>query len=335
MAFPAMLQKYQTEVARALPKHISVERMTRIALTAYRRTPKLGECDPRSVFAAVIQASQLGLEPDTLGRSFLVPYKRECQFVPGWKGLVDLVNRAGNATVWTGAVFAGDEFEWQLGDQPFLRHRPLGGDEPDNITHFYAIGKVKGADQAVIECWTSDRVRKHRDRYNKVGNKHYSHLQWEMYGRKVVLLQVLKYLPASPELALAISLNDGAELGSQKLDLKDAIEGTYVCVPENDEPVEQTSHEQAAYSDDALAKNLPNWRKLIEAGTKTADDIIAVLQSKFTLTPKQVSQIKGLEPRKASATTEQQAAEEDAPPPADETAEWVDEYGTATEEIAE
>jgi recombination protein RecT len=52
--FPAMLDQFKGEIARALPKHINPDRMARIALTAFRMTPKLGECDPRSVFAAVI-----------------------------------------------------------------------------------------------------------------------------------------------------------------------------------------------------------------------------------------------------------------------------------------
>lgn len=108
-SFPALLDKFLPEIKRALPKHLDGDRMARIALTAFRRTPKLADCDPRSVFAAVIQASQLGLEPDTLGRSYLVPYKKskkvgkewqeswECNFIPGWRGLVDLVSRAGQA----------------------------------------------------------------------------------------------------------------------------------------------------------------------------------------------------------------------------------------------
>src|SRR5689334_6268402 len=99
--FPAMLEQWKPEIARALPKHLNADRMTRIALTSFRRTPKLGECNPLSVFAAVIQAAQLGLEPDTLGRSYLIPYGKECQFVPGWKGLVDLMNRSGQGSAWT------------------------------------------------------------------------------------------------------------------------------------------------------------------------------------------------------------------------------------------
>jgi len=230
--FPAMLESFKGEIARALPRHLNPDRMARIALTAFRRTPKLGECDPKSVFAAVIQASQLGLEPDTLGRSYLIPYGRECQFVPGWKGLVDLVNRAGNATVWTGAVFQGDEFDYALGDRPFVQHRPSGEDDPELLTHVYAVGRVKNAKWPVIEVWPISRVKRHRDRYNKVGKRHYSFENLEMYARKVVLLQIIKYMPASADMAAAIALNDAAEVGSQNLSVKDAIDGTWTPVDE-------------------------------------------------------------------------------------------------------
>lgn len=254
--FPAMLEQFKGEIARALPRHLNPDRMSRIALTAFRRTPKLGECDPRSVFAAVIQASQLGLEPDTLGRSYLIPYGKECQFVPGWKGLVDLVNRTGNATVWTGAVFHGDEFDYALGDRPFVSHKPAGEDDPNQITHVYAVGRVKGSEWPVIEVWPIARVKRHRDRYNKVGKRHYSFENMEMYARKVVLLQVIKYMPASADLAAAIGLNDAAEVGEQKLTVKDAIDGTWAPVP-NDETTDPETGEikpnNGGFTDEEIA----------------------------------------------------------------------------------
>lgn len=257
--FPAMLTAWLPEIRRALPKHLNADRMSRIALTAFRRTPKLGECDPRSVFAAVVQAAQLGLEPDTLGRSYLIPYKvnkksdsgawkshYECQFVPGWKGLVDLMNRSGQGSAWTGAVFDGDEFDYQLGDSPFVHHKP-GRDASETLTHTYAVGRPKGSDWPVVEVWPISKVWKHRDRYNKVGKKHYSYENPEMYARKVPLLQVLKYMPCSVELSQAISLNDDAEIGRQNINIQDAIDGSYVSVPETGEA------EQIPTITDALA----------------------------------------------------------------------------------
>jgi len=229
--FPAMLKAFLPEIQRALPRHLNGDRMSRIALTAFRRTPGLANCDPRSVFAAVIQAAQLGLEPDTMGRAYLIPYGTECQFVPGWKGLVDLVNRSGMGNVWAYPVFEGDDFTYNLGTDPKVHHIPKGESDADKITHVYAVGRVKGQEWPIIEVWPIARCLKHRDRYNKVGKRHYSYTNWEMYVRKIVLLQVIKYMPASPELIAAIDLNDSAEIGEQHLTVKDAIEGTFVPMP--------------------------------------------------------------------------------------------------------
>ncbi len=244
--FPTMLQVWLPEIKRALPKHLNGDRMARIALTAFRRTPKLAQCDPKSVFAAVIQASQLGLEPDTLGRSYLIPYGNECQFVPGWKGLVDLMNRSGQGSVYTGVIFKDQRYEFIDGSKrELIIHNETELADPSDITHAFAVGHIKGGMFPQIELWRIAKVLKHRDRYNKVGGKHYSYQQLEMYARKVVLLQVLKYMPCSPELVTAMSLNDAAEMGSQKLDLKEAIEGSWEHVPEQPEEQQPAARDEA------------------------------------------------------------------------------------------
>lgn len=257
-SFPSILEQYKPEIAKALPKHLSADRMARIALTAFRRNPKLAECNVRSIFAAIIQASQLGLEPDTLGRSFLVPYKRECQFVPGWKGLMDLMNRSGKASAWSGAVFEGDEFDYALGDSPFVQHKPGAEFDADKLTHAYAIGRTNNASWPVIEVWSVERIRKHRDKYNKMGTLHYSFKNWEMYARKVVLLQVLKYLPASIELSAAVALNDAAEIGRQGLTVGDAINGTWVPVDDYDDSPETTPIDEKQTDKKPVTKETEN-----------------------------------------------------------------------------
>jgi recombination protein RecT len=240
--FPSMLKAYVPEIQRALPKHMDADRMTRIALTEFRKNTKLAECDPRSVFAAIITASQLGLEPGIQGQAYLIPYKGECQLVPGWQGYVDLVSRAGRASVWTGAVYEGDEFEWGMGDKQYINHRPGPNFGVGKLTHVYAVGRIKGSEWPVIEVWTVARVVKHRDLYNKVGNRHYSYTDdnnFEMYGRKVALLQVIKYMPKSIEIQRVIDLDLAGETGSQRHSINDAIEGNWSYVP--DEAAQQQS----------------------------------------------------------------------------------------------
>lgn len=238
-AVPQVIQALQSEgfkkqLALALPKHLNAERMIRIALTEARKTPKLLECDVGSILASVMTLGQLGLEAGVQGQAYLVPYNDRqrgmvCQPIPGWKGLVDLVSRAGRATVWTDAVYEGDEFKYRKGDRPSIDHIPSDdGDQDDRkLTHCYAVGRVKGAEFPIIEVWSRARLEKHRDRYNKVGSSHYSFRHFEMYGRKIALLNVLKYMPTSVEILGALDLSDAADNG-QAITAKQDMNGAFV-----------------------------------------------------------------------------------------------------------
>lgn len=294
-AFSRTLERMKPQMALALPKHMSADRMARLALTAFSTSKQLQACKTDSILASLMTATQLGLEPGINGQGYLIPYKDTCTFVPGWKGLVDLVSRAGRATVWTGAVYHGDKFDYQLGDKPFCHHKP--GDSEGDFTHVYAIGRVKDAQMPVIEVWTRGKVRKHLDQYNKVGGRHYaltSENNFEMYARKVALLQVLKYMPASIELANAIAVSHAAEAGQGAV-----IEGDFVTI--NTESVDQDTGEitqpqkpaqEPEYTDEQFAKSLPGWRALIESGKKTADEIILTANARATLTEEQAAMVR-------------------------------------------
>jgi recombination protein RecT len=210
----AFLEKSRSAIQMALPKHLNPDRMMRLALTSFSTNPALRKCTAQSIIASVVVASQLGLEPGVAGQGYLIPYKDTCTFVPGWQGLVGLLNNTGRATAWTGSVFEGDTWEFQLGSSPRCNHIPGENyGDPNKLIWVYACGKVNGSEQPVIEAWPIERVIKHRDQFNKVGQRHYSYTNLEMYARKVVLLQVLKYMPRSIELNNAIVAADAAEVG--------------------------------------------------------------------------------------------------------------------------
>lgn len=230
--FTSFLDRFKPQMALALPRHLNADRMCRLAVTAFSKSPKLQQCDPKTIIASILTASQLGLEIEVNGQGYLVPYKGRAQFVPGWKGLVDICNRSGRATVWTGAVFDGDDFEYAQGDSPFVTHRSGLEDDVAKITHVYAIGRVNNSQWPVIEVWPIAKIWKHRNRYNKVGADHYSYANPEMYARKIPLLQVLKYMPASIELNNAIDLANAVETGQHA-----TIDGDFLTTePEPSEP---------------------------------------------------------------------------------------------------
>lgn len=119
MTIPDMVKAMMPEIKKALPSVITPERFTRIALSALNNTPQLQQCTPMSFLAALMNAAQLGVEPNTpLGQAYLIPYKNkgnlECQFQLGYKGLIDLAYRNGQMqTIQAQAVYENDWFYWQ------------------------------------------------------------------------------------------------------------------------------------------------------------------------------------------------------------------------------
>ena len=222
------LTQFKDQIAAALPKHLTVDRMTRLALTAFNQNQKLANCTPESIFASIIVSSQLGLEVGILGHGYLVPYKETCTFIPGWQGYVELVNRAGQATVRTGCVYEGDIFDFELGTNSYIKHKPMGEDDPSKILFTYAIGQLKSGGDPTIEVWPARKIWKHRDKYNKVGQDHYSFKHPEMYARKIPLLQVIKYLPKSVEMQNAMNVETAALNGQ----LTTYINGEYTVETE-------------------------------------------------------------------------------------------------------
>lgn len=282
------MSKLKGQMSLALPKHMNADRMTRLALTAFSTNPDLQLCTHDSIAGSIMVAAQMGLEPGVNGQGYLIPYKGRCTFVPGWKGLVDIANRSGRSSVWTGAVFQGDEFDYAMGDRPFIMHKPgrsLG--HADDLQYVYAVGRVRDSEWPIIEVWSMEKIWAHRDHYNKVGKRHYSFENPEMYARKVPLLQVLKYMPSSIELATAIEVSHAAETGKGIV-----LDGNFVTVTGDDS--DQAARDTPVLptcSDEAFDKKKAGWKQLVVTKAKSVNDLIATIQTKELLTPEQQMEI--------------------------------------------
>lgn len=121
--FQDLLKRMKPQIEAALPKHVSPERVMRIALTAYSSNSKLRECDSMTILASVMVSSQLGVEVNTpLGQAYIIPYynsktkKTEAQFQLGYKGLLDLAYRSGEyQMIYAMEVYENDEFDFAYG----------------------------------------------------------------------------------------------------------------------------------------------------------------------------------------------------------------------------
>lgn len=203
-----LIERQKPEIARALPRHMNPDRMARIAVTVLRQTPKLAQCTPESFLGALMTCSQLGLEPGPLGHAYLVPYKREVTFIPGYRGLVDLAYRSGQvATVKAQVVHEADEFDFEEGLDAYLKHKRSGADDPGPVIWVYALVKLKdGASNFVV--MTVAEVEKIRKRSMAANNGPWV-TDWKAMAKKTALKQLSKWMPLSPEFNQAVQ-HDGS-----------------------------------------------------------------------------------------------------------------------------
>lgn len=246
--FPKMLEQFKGEIARALPKHINPDRMARIALTAFRMSPSLAKCQPASIFAAVIQSSQLGLEVGLMGEAHLVPFGDQCQLIPGYQGLMKLARQSGLVVdIYAHEVRENDTFDVVLGLDRSLVHQPLKKNgfpasdaERGEIVGFYAVAKFKDGSNTFVAMSRFD-VEKIRDnsRGYQAAKRYKKESLWDTdllsMGLKTVIRRLIKFLPKSPELATAMALDTVADNGKdQGMKLDDVIEGTFVPLDDGD-----------------------------------------------------------------------------------------------------
>jgi len=112
------------QFADALGGMMTPERLIRTVIISIERLPALLDCNRQSIFAAAMSAAVLGLEVDGVtGQAYLIPFKGRAQLVIGYKGYNTLGARAG-LTITGEVVREGDEFDYELGSNAFVRHKP-------------------------------------------------------------------------------------------------------------------------------------------------------------------------------------------------------------------
>lgn len=201
-------------ITEALPKSkgMDAERLVRMTLTTLRMNPKLLECSIESLLGAVLQSSQLGLEPNLLGSCYFIPYKGSVSFQIGYKGLIDLVCRKGEVvSIVAKEVRKGDNFHYEYGRNETLKHIPAPNAERGEIEFFYAYAHLKNGG-FTFDVMHISEIEKIRDsysisyQYDKKGSIWAKN--FEAMALKTIIKRLIKYLPVSVETQSAIA-NDG------------------------------------------------------------------------------------------------------------------------------
>jgi recombination protein RecT len=206
--------RMQSSLRAALPKHIKPERMIRVVMGAFQRTPKLLECDPNSVMYSILLASSLGLECDgALGDGYLLPYKGQCQFIPGFRGLMKLARQSGIvADISAEVVYEKDHFEYEFGlDQKLKHKRNDDVADPGKLKYAYAVARFRDGERkfVVLNRREIERI--------KASSQMSSRGPWvdheaEMW-KKTAVRRLCKMLPMSSEIQRGIRDEDDLERG--------------------------------------------------------------------------------------------------------------------------
>jgi recombination protein RecT len=246
----SLLEKMKGQMSRALPKHMTPDRMARVAITSVQRTPKLLQCTEKSLAGAIMQASQLGLEPDgVLGHAYLIPYGKQCNFLIGYKGLIALARRSGEIqSIHAVAVYKDDLFHYERGLDEKLVHKPSR--EPSNhaakdVVAAYAVARLKdGAVQwEVMERWAVDTIR---DR-SQAGKSGPWVTDYAEMAKKTVLRRLCKTLPLSVETERGIAAE---ELGERGIAVdEDLVQADMVVVDDEPAPSGLAAHAQKIMAD--------------------------------------------------------------------------------------
>lgn len=292
-----LIKQSAAELGKALPSHMNPERLVRIALTTLRLNPELYKCTPESFLGALFQSAQLGLEPNIEGQAYILPFNnkrkingewvtlKEAQFLIGYKGYAELFYRhQSSVSLQMDKVCQNDEFDYALGTDNFLKHKPALKDRGE-VIGYYAIAKMKNG-ACVFKFMPKTECMEHGQKYSKcyskTDNKFFEYTPWntnpDAMCMKTVLTQLMKLLPKSVEIQRAVSMDET---------IKTKIDKDMFAVPDNtnweaeeaqvvEEPKE-TEAMQARAAEIADAYHQCKTKKELEDAHKTYEkEVIAM-----------------------------------------------------------
>lgn len=208
-------------IQNALPSSLLKDRFVKLAMREIVQNDKLMECTPLSLAAAILEAATYGLEISQFGMAYLVPFKVKDQdlviarLILGYKGLITLAYRTKRVQqIYAAAVYEKDEFDYELGLTPNIKHKPFFGLEAERgrLIGAYAVAKMKDVEPQFVVI-SRQEIKMARDQ-SKSG-------LWGKYpdemAKKTAVRRLCKMLPFdSAEWQDAYTVDTQGELGENQ-----------------------------------------------------------------------------------------------------------------------
>lgn len=179
----------------------------------------LRNCNPTTILGAAMVAATLDLPMvPTLGMAYIVPYKGQCQFQIGYKGLIELAERSGvfrniiDEAVYEGQLVRKNKF---TGEYVFDEDAK----KSDNVIGYMARFDLTNGFSKTI-YWSKEEVEKHAKRFSQAYSKGYASpwtTDYDAMARKTVLKALFsKYAPKSISYALQTAITFDQSVSAPK-----------------------------------------------------------------------------------------------------------------------
>lgn len=228
--FSTTLAQYESKVlTELLAQHgLRPAQFTQIVLTEVKKNPKMLEAfqkNPSSLFASILHCAELGLSPSEMaGEFYFIPYNGVVKPILGYKGFVTLMLRnKAVKLIYAETVHRGDDFDYELGLEPKLVHKPLDSvRNSSTLTHVYAVAKLENGEK-VFKVMSRQEVGGIMASIKNINtlyfDDHKDPMMW--MPRKTVIKQLAKLLPKD-------------YFGTQAAGIDDRIEGGGYLVLDDD-----------------------------------------------------------------------------------------------------
>jgi phage RecT family recombinase len=176
----------------------------------------ISKCKHDTIINAIAQAGAYGWTCDPItGHAYIVPFGDSATLIPGYRGLMDLVHRAGEARITAEVVYEGDVYA-DNGLWNYPMHKPSEDIDRKKkpLTHVYCVARFK---DGAVRFWqmTRNEIISHRNNFCpswKMNQKpsslwHESNPSFPAMARKTVIIKAIR----SGEVPISLKNKRGEE----------------------------------------------------------------------------------------------------------------------------
>lgn len=180
----------------------------------------LRNANPMTILCSAMVAATLDLPVvPTLGMAYIVPYKGQCQFQLGYKGLIELAERSGqfkniiDEVVYEGQLIKKNKFtgEYEFDEDAKTSDKVIG--------YMARMDLINGFSKTIY--WTKDEVENHARRFSQAfrgGKSSPWQSDFDAMARKTVLKALFaKYAPKSVAIQQAIKFDQAVVKPNENL----------------------------------------------------------------------------------------------------------------------